>query len=101
MASLKGMEYFTALEKLLCHENQLPSFVVTQNTVLTELAIAANKINGADMDALIAGLPSTGGVFHVYDPSEECEQNVLNTILVAAAKEKGWTPLCFSAFGTG
>ncbi len=86
----------SALELLNCAANQLTSLDVSQNTALTELHISLNRINGADMDALIAGLPSTGGVFHAYDPSDESEHNVLTTTQVAAAKEKGWTPLRFS-----
>ena len=86
----------SALERLNCAANQLTSLDVSQNTALTELHISLNRINGADMDALIAGLPSTGGVFYAFDPSDESEQNVLTTTQVAAAKEKGWTPLRFS-----
>ena len=86
----------SALERLNCAANQLTSLDVSQNTALTELHIDINRINGADMDALIAGLPSTGGVFYAFDPSDESEHNVLTTTQVAAAKENGWTPLRFS-----
>lgn len=45
------------------------------------------------MDALIAGLPNTWGVFYaIYDINE---QNVVTKAQVATAKEKRWTTFCW------
>ena len=110
--SLQGIEYFTALLKLDCYDNQLTSLDVSKNTALeylycsdnqltsldvsntalTNLYCYKNKIQGAAMDALVESLPtvvSFNGMQVVY---YENEQNVMTTTQVAAAKTKGWIP---------
>jgi Leucine-rich repeat (LRR) protein len=81
----------TALKWLVCDNNQLTSLDLLKNTALVELYCYNNQINGASMDALIAGLPSTGGDFFAIAPVDSREQNVVTKAQVTAAKEKGWT----------
>ena len=47
--SLKGIEYFTALTKLDCHDNFLTELDVTQNTALTELNCEYNRLSAFDV----------------------------------------------------
>ena len=118
ISNLKGIEYFTALEVLHCQCNQLTSLDVSNNTALRELNCNTNlltaldvsnttaltlldcswnQIYGAAMDALIAGLPSTGGAFRAFGTfvaDDYIEYNVVTKAQVAAAKEKGWTTYC-------
>ena len=47
--SLKGIEYFTALEQLYCENNQLTSLDVTKNTALTELVCYFNELTELDI----------------------------------------------------
>ncbi len=47
--SLQGIEYFTALEELYCHENHLTSLDVTKNTALTRLDCYLNQITNLDL----------------------------------------------------
>ena len=87
----------TALKTLYCGTNKLTSLGVSKNTALTWLDCSWNQIYGAAMDALIAGLPSTGGTFHAFGTFEAddiIEQNVVTKAQVAAANEKGWTTYC-------
>ena len=83
----------TALWFIYCDGNQLTSLDVSQNTALVVLYCHYNQIKGAAMDALIAGLPSTGGTFYAIEPDNSSEQNVVTKPQVASAKEKRWTPL--------
>ena len=81
----------TALMTLSCVFNQLTSLDVSKNTALTRINCYNNKIKGSAMDALIAGLPGTGGRLNAIAPHNDNEQNVVTKSQVAAAKEKGWT----------
>ena len=87
ISNLKGIEHFTELETLYCQLNQ---------------------IKDADMDALIAGLPTrnvnessprlvaprkannTWGSLYAYDNTTGNEGNVITTEQVADANAKGW-----------
>ena len=71
---LKGIEYFTALTYLRCERN---------------------NINGDAMDELIDCLPQSdsSNIIYVYDNTHNDEKNVCTKPQVAAAKDKGWTPL--------
>ena len=44
IADLTGIEYFTALEKLYCQDNQLIKLDVSKNTALTYLGCQNNKL---------------------------------------------------------
>ena len=80
----------TALTEFYCYDNQLSGLNVSNNTALTRLACYSNRIKGAEMDALIAGLPGTGGYLYAIALNDRDEQNVVTKIQVANAKEKGW-----------
>ena len=115
--SLKGIEYFTALDsldcsvnelttldvskntalkKLNCGFNELTALDVSKNTALNVLTCCGNQISGQNMDDLISGLPqhdtSDPNFFGVYDNSKGDEGNVCTKSQVAAAKAKGWMP---------
>lgn len=47
--SLKGIEYFTALNTLLCYRNQLTELDVSQNTALTNLSCNENQLTALDV----------------------------------------------------
>ena len=49
IASLKGIEFFTALEKLNCRDNRLSSLDVSKNTALKELSCSSNQLSGLDV----------------------------------------------------
>ena len=49
IANLKGIEFFTALEKLWCYSNQLASLDLSQNTSLTALTCSGNQIKSLDV----------------------------------------------------
>ena len=80
----------TALKGLYCYGNQLTSLDVSKNTALAWLGCFGNNIKGTGMDALIAGLPSTGGQFDAISTFDSSEQNVVTKAQVAAARDKGW-----------
>ena len=109
IASLKGIEYFTALTWLNCDvnqltaldvskntaltflgcsSNQLTSLDVSKNTALTELIITYNQIRGAGMAKLVNSLLEvTNGKFYVTNGTDG---NRITTVQVAAAKAKHW-----------
>ena len=47
--SLKGIEYFTTLERLVCSDTQLTSLDVSKNTALIELDCHNNKLTSLDV----------------------------------------------------
>ena len=47
--SLKGIEFFTALETLSCYDNQLTSLDVSKNTALRELWCSENQLTSFDV----------------------------------------------------
>ncbi len=49
IANLKGIEYFTALTKLECSNNQLTSLDVSHNTALTYLSCYMNQLTSLDV----------------------------------------------------
>ena len=88
----------TALEVLYCYNNQLAQLDVTQNIALAYLDCSGNQINGGNMEALVASLPTVdvdywgeNGSFIVIDLDSETEQNVITTTQVATARGKNWT----------
>ena len=52
--SLKGIEFFTALETLDCRGNQLTSLNVSKNTALTTLYCTANQLTALDVSGCTA-----------------------------------------------
>ena len=88
----------TALEVLYCSNNQLAQLDVSQNTALGALDCCGNQINGGNMEALVASLPTVdvdywgeNGWFIVIDLDSETEQNVITTTQVGTARGKNWT----------
>ena len=49
ISNLKGIEYFTSLNILLCTDNQLTALDVSENTALTELDCRFNKLTALDV----------------------------------------------------
>ena len=96
ISTLKGIEYFTSLNVLICPLNQLTSLDVSKNTALDWLQCHRNQIKGKAMDDLISSLPynSSGKTcgFFIISPLDDDEGNVCTKSQVAAAKAKGWTP---------
>lgn len=91
--SLKGIEYFTSLETLVCSGNQLTSLDVSQNTELKSLKCFSNFIKGDAMDKLINSLPlNTTNEKYEFEVIYGNDGNICTTSQVAAAKAKGWTP---------
>ena len=91
ISDLKGIEHFTALNKLLCHKNKLSWVNLSANKNLTELDCYSNQIMGIKMDSLIASLPTLSndeGSLYVYDATEDynicCEKQVSEVVA------KGW-----------
>ena len=84
----------TELTRLDCGKNLLTSLDVSKNTELTCLDCFLNKIRGAKMDAFVKSLPtvSNGEILVKCDKNEG---NVMTPLQVAAAKAKGWNPVCF------
>ena len=94
----------TALEILECYDNQLTVLDVSHNTALTDLKCYENRINGENMEALVASLPAVDvvnndgdhGYFYVINLDSETEQNVITTTQVATAIDKNWTVFGFT-----
>ena len=111
--SLKGIEHFAALTTLACTSNQLTELDLSKNAALKTLSCNNNQLtslnlsacrslttlycyqNAIDEDAmesLVESLPTVnewdGGTLYVIYGDDD--QNVINTLQVAAAKEKGW-----------
>ena len=93
IADLTGIEYFTEIDLLYCHFNQLTELDVTHNTRLTYIACYANELGLSAIDRFIASLPqldSLSGVvyFLIYATNEH---NARPTrAQVQAATDKGW-----------
>ena len=109
ISDLTGIEYFTSMTSLYCHNNplgtldlsgckelrslqcngcQLTSLIVPQS--ITSIQCYNNRIGFAAMNALIESLPNVStGVFMVMLASGT-DQNVCTQGHVAAAQAKGW-----------
>lgn len=92
ISDLKGIEYFTALKKLLCYKNNLTELNLSANKQLKELDCYSNHIMGIKMDSLLACLPTLNdeeGSLFVFDATND--GNICFTNQVAFANSKGWT----------
>ena len=88
----------TALNDIRCYDNQLTALDLSHNTALTYLDCSINQINGGNMEALVASLPTVdvdnngeNGGFVVIDLDSETEQNVITASQGATAIRKNWT----------
>jgi len=91
ISDLKGIEYFTALKKLLCYKNNLTCLNLSANKRLKEVDCYCNQIMGVKMDALIASLPTLNageGSLYLLDVTDE--GNICFVEQVTYAKSKGW-----------
>ena len=94
IASLKGIEFFTALINLYCEYNNLTTLDVSKNTALTKLLCYGNGIRGEGMTTLVNSLPvipegeSKGELYVLF--SETPAGNEITARQVAVAKDKGW-----------
>lgn len=91
ISDLKGIEYFTALKKLLCYKNNLTCLNLSANKQLNEVDCYSNQIMGIKMDSLLASLPTLSegeGSLYVLDATDE--GNICFTEQVSYAKSKGW-----------
>ena len=87
----------TALTNFVCYENELTSLNVLKNTRLNQLVCFSNKIKNAEMDALVASLPTVeNGKFYVINTKDTNEGNVCTKAQVVVAKGKGWTVYDFN-----
>ena len=85
----------TKLLDLYCSNNLLTTLDLSKNTALEWLMCYQNQIKGSGMDALVESLPAVSdGTLYVI--MNEDEGNVMTTVQVAAAKEKGWMPYYYS-----
>ena len=92
ITSLKGIEFFTALQELVCYNNQLTTLDLSKNTGLISLSVYRNQIKGEAMDAMIASLPTASeGKLLVKYTTDSSEKNICTPEQVAAAKAKGWS----------
>ena len=83
-----------ALEELYCYSNQLTSLISSPTGALVRVSCFSNQLRGAQMDALIAGLPVFfDGGFWVIDTDDSSEGNVCTVAQVNAARAKGWLVL--------
>ena len=120
VTSLKGIEFFTALERLDCYKNQLTALDVSQNTALKELhcehnrltaldvskntklydlSCYNNQIKGTDMDNLIASLTEnkTNYAHEFYVVSiDDDEGNICTMQQVQAVEARHWTPYWYN-----
>lgn len=83
----------SALSYLRCVNNkQLTTINITECTALETIECYGNQINETSMGDLVNSLPYNTSYCWIVpiDTSDESEQNVINTVQVRTAKEKGW-----------
>ena len=93
IADMTGVEYFTELTELNVSANRIHEIkFLSHLTKLKKLICYQNQIGEDEMDALIASLPTvTGGQLIAFEPNSSTEKNIVTTVQVAAAAQKGWT----------
>ena len=102
IASLKGIEHFTELEKLSCVANELATIDFSKNKKLAYLSIYTNYISGQGMDKLLISLPNVGyGRLYALDFYYNVEHNEVTKTQRAYAKKKGWDVLAWAYLGSG
>lgn len=92
ITSLKGIEYFTAMTKLYCYNNQLATLDLSKNEALTRLECYGNQIQGEGMDAFVACLPTVeeGSIYMINNQNEG---NACTLEHIRLMNEKGWSVL--------
>ena len=91
IATLKGIEFFTQLERLSCGNNNLMSLDLSANKKLNYLDCSMNRINDENMGLLAKSLPTvTGGTFVVMAVTNSDEYNSITKNQQFEAYNKGW-----------
>ena len=92
ITSLKGIEYFTAMTKLYCYNNQLATLDLSKNEALTRIECYGNQIQGEGMDAFVACLPTVeeGSIYMINNQNEG---NACTLEHIRLMNEKGWSVL--------
>ena len=87
-----------ALTSLDCHNNLLTSLDLSNNTALTDFLCYKNHIKDAGMDAMIETLPNRSDTNDspLYVINNEGEGNIMTTMQVVSARERGWRPLYYN-----
>ena len=82
LTSLKGIEYFTALEYLDCRRNQLTALDVSQNTTLTSLHCNDNQLTALDVsqNTALTELYCGGNPLTALDVSQNTALESLNCV---------------------
>ena len=92
ITSLKGIEYFTALEELHCDMNQLTSLDVSKNTALNILWCGKNQLTALDVskNTALTDLNCSGNQLTALDVSKNtaltnlsCDSNQLTSLDVS------------------
>ena len=92
IASLKGIEFFTALKKLSCKGNKLTSLDVSKNTALTYLSCYSNQLTSLDVskNTALEGLSCSNNQLTSLDVSKntdlknlDCYKNQLTSLDVS------------------
>ncbi|MDY6206726.1 MAG: hypothetical protein SPI30_08310 [Prevotella sp.] len=82
------------LENISCYDNNLDRLVVTNCPALVNVVCEKNKIQAADMQLLIEGLPdrtsSSRGSLHVYNSTSYKEYNQCTKEQVELLHRKNW-----------
>lgn len=93
IADMTGVEYFTELTELNVSANRIHEIkYLSHLTKLKKLICYQNQIGEDEMGALIESLPTvTGGQLIAFEPNSSTEKNIVTTVQVAAAAQKGWT----------
>ncbi len=89
---LDGIQYFTALKKLVSSNNNISYLWLDNNQQLSELWIDNNEIWGYAIVYLLRDLSDNGGVIRLFSTSAT-EGNGFTTAQVDALKAKGWRVL--------
>ena len=98
ISTLQGIELFKNLGKVVFYNNNVESVDLSNNTSLYEVSCFWNKINGVNMDNMIASLPTMpeGKVGRLYvinnSDTNHAEGNEMTVQQVQVAKAKRWTP---------
>nr|MCR4852253.1 hypothetical protein [Prevotella sp.] len=95
ISDLTGIEYFTEIEELSFHYNNVKTVDLSKNTKLYLVDCFKNQMSGHDMDEFIENLPTVEeGVLNIYDPRADAtypERNKITESQAKKAKAKGWT----------
>ena len=89
--NLKGIERFTSLQELRCHDNKLTALDLSSNTKLSVLTCYQNNINVENMTSLLTSLPTrSGNDGKLYVYNNDGEDNVITPGQVQVVTGKGW-----------